>query len=444
MFRFFRLYRLWISLSLLLMMSLSGFVTAQDTPAAEQTPEVTETPEPPRAGPMVVIPPNGRVRLGFAAVLRGETLSAFGIDVRRAMEMALEDRPTVTIGEVSFPIEFDAEDSECTSDGGQKIANYFVSDERIVAVVGPLCSSACAAAQPIFDEVLMSYVSASCTAPILTAGTSMTFNRTVTSDAQQMVATAQFIQDNLGISSIAIVDDGSTYGVGLANTLDAAFTAIGGEVVTRHNITVGEDDFRVVLQTIADSEPELIYFGGYFVEAGYLARQRFEVGMGGVLFMGGDGILGSELIEYAEESAEGVYASAAAPISSPEVDAFFRRYEATYGERPLSPYTTTAYDATMLILNAIEEVGYIDNDGNLVIERLDLARTLRSAQLDGLTGSLICNGTGECASSPIAMYQVQDENFVLLDTIVPDASIPINRATTRLDVGIQSDSGEDN
>lgn len=399
-------------LILAFMLSLGGFVLAQDDMGGDDM-----------MGPSVMVAPDGTVRLGFAAALTGEGLSAFGIDIRRGVELALEDRPTVTVGELSFPVEFDAQDSQCTPEGGQTVANRFAADDTIVAVVGPMCSSACAAAIPIFDDAMMSNVSASCTAAVLTNSGSMTFNRTVTSDPQQVAAAVQFITETLGLSSIAIIDDGSTYGAGLGDTIEVAIAEAGGEVVARDAVTVGDTDFRALLENIANAEPELIYFGGFNAEAARLIEQRFDVGLEDVPFMGADGIFGPELIELVgdNELVEGVYSSAPAPVSSDELDAFRTRYVETYGEEPPSAFNTNSYDATMLILDAIEAVGYIDDRGDLVIERADLAEALRSASIDGLTGQLVCDGMGDCATGPIAIYQVQDGEYVQIDTIAPNS-----------------------
>lgn len=388
-----------ITFMMLLLVLISGIATAQD-----------------EEGPLVTVAEDGTVVLGFAAALTGEGVSAFGIDIRRGVELALEDRPTVTIDGVEFPVAIDAQDDLCSPEGGQTVANRFVSDGQIVAVIGPMCSSACTAAAPIFDEANYSSVSASCTGAALTTSDFASFNRTVPTDAAQGLAAGDFIVEVLGVTSAAFIDDGSAYGEGLVNEVIARFEELGGEVVARDAVSVGGTDFRSLLENISAAEPELIYFGGFNAEAARLIEQRFDVGLEEIPFMGADGIFGPELINLAgADIAEGVYSSAPVPASSDELDAFLERYIETYGEEPPSAFNTNSYDATNLIMDAIEAVGVINDAGELEVSRVALAEYLRSATLSGLTGELVCDGTGECATAGIAFYQVQDGAYVQLE-----------------------------
>jgi ABC-type branched-subunit amino acid transport system substrate-binding protein/uncharacterized surface protein with fasciclin (FAS1) repeats len=383
---------------------------AGEEEAMEETSEDTMMGD----GPSVMVAPSDPVRLGFAAALSGEGVSAFGIDINRGVELALEDRPTVTVGGVEFTVELDVQDSLCSPEGGQTVANRFASDDSIMAVIGPMCSSACTAAAPIFDDAGISSVSASCTAATLTNGDFASFNRTVPSDAAQGVVAADYIFNELGFTSIAVIDDGSAYGEGLVNLLVAAYEELGGTIVARDAVTVGDTDFRALLENISSEEPQLVYFGGFNAEAARLVEQRFDVGLEDVPFMGADGIFGPELIDLAGESAEGVYASAPVPASSDALDAFRERYIETYGEEPPSAFNTNSYDAANLVMDAIEAVGTIDDNGDLVVERAALMDYIRSATLSGLTGELACDGSGECSTADVAFYQIQDGAYVQL------------------------------
>ncbi|NJL57352.1 ABC transporter substrate-binding protein [bacterium] len=291
----------------------------------------------------------------------------------------------------------------------------------MVAVVGPTCSSACRAAGPIFDEAGFSMISSSCTAVDLTAEDTgfASFNRTTPNDAFQGVAAAEFIYNELGLSAIATVHDGSPYGEGLVEELTAQFTELGGEVVFADSLTVGDTDFRSLLESIAAEEPGLIYFGGFPAEAARLIEQRADVGLEEVPFMGADGINTSELINLAGEAAEGVYASSPVAPSNEAYLAFIERYTETYDTEPTAAFHAYSYDATIMILDGIEAVGMLDDDGNLNVDRAALAEFLRSygaeEPFEGLSGMLSCNGTGECATGGIGFFQVQDGAFARLE-----------------------------
>lgn len=365
--------------------------------------------------PIVTVSADGEVVVGLGAALSGEGLAPLGEDILRGAELALEDRPTVTVGGKEFPVRLDAQDDQCSAEGGQAVASRFVADPSIVAIVGMMCSSACRAAAPVLDEAGYSSISPSCTAPDLTRSDFASFNRAVVSDAFQGRVAAQFIFNDLGVTKIATIHDGSPYGEGLVNVLTETFQELGGEVVAADAVNVGDTDFRGLLDDFAAEEPELIYFGGFAAEAARLAQQRADAGLEDVTFMGADGIVTDEFINLAGEAAEGVYASSAIPSGGNQeaVANMLERYEEKYGFSPTGPYHTQAYDAFNMILDAVEAVGEVDDAGNLTVDRAALAEYIRSIQdFQGLSGVLNCDGTGECSAADIGIKQVQNGAFV--------------------------------
>jgi branched-chain amino acid transport system substrate-binding protein len=356
--------------------------------------------------PSVTVTADGEVVIGLAAALSGEGLAPFGEDIQRGAELALEDRPTVTVGGVEFPVSLDPQDDQCSAEGGQAIANRFVSDASVVAIVGPMCSSACRAAAPILDEAGYSSVSPSCTAPDLSTSDFSSFNRAVVSDAFQGRVAAQFIFDVLGLTSIATIHDGSAYGEGLVNVVTSSFEALGGSVVAADAVNVGDTDFRGLLEDFVAAEPELIYFGGFAAEGARLVQQlKNDVDGGEIVFMGADGIKGGEFPGLAGADAEGVYTSSSIPSDANKevVDALLARYTEKYGIEPTGPFQVNSYDATNMILDAIEAVGVVA-DGTLTIDRAALSEYLRSISgFEGLTGTLNCDGTGECSAADIGV-----------------------------------------
>jgi branched-chain amino acid transport system substrate-binding protein len=373
-------------------------------------------------GSAVTVAPDDSVVLGVAAALTGEGLAPLGEDIVRGAELALEDRPTVTVGDTEFAVSLDPQDDQCSAEGGQAVANLFASNPEVVGVVGPMCSSACRAAAPIFDEAGFTSISPSCTAADLSTSDFASFNRAVVSDAFQGVLAAEFIFDTLGVTSIATLHDGSPYGEGLVAVLTDRFTELGGEVVAADAVNVGDTDFRGLLEEFADAEPELVYFGGFPAEAARLAQQLPDAGLDDVIFMGADGIKTPEFIELAGDAGEGVYASSSVGVSGDRLDEVTERYTETYETEPTGPFYPNAYDATNMFLDAIEAVGEVDDSGNLVIDRAALSEYVRSiADFDGLVGVLNCDGTGECAVSDIEFVHVENGEFVQ-DAVVSPAA----------------------
>lgn len=366
---------------------------------------------------VVVVEPDEPVRIGFATNLSLEAVIAFGIDIQRGGEMAVMDRPTVTVGDQEFEVELDIQDSQCSAEGGQPVANRFTSDESIVAVVGHMCSSSTEAGIPIYDAAGFTIISPSSTANALTERGFTSFNRVAPPDKFQGSLVAEFIFNQLGIERIATIHDGSTYGEGLVNDVTGRFEELGGEIVAADAINVGDTDFRALLEDVATEEPALIYFAGFIAEGSRLIQQLPDAGLEDVPFMGADGIQGAELIEQAGEAANGVYASAPVPVSGEAYDAFLEAYQEMYEEAPPSPYHSNAYDAVNILLNAVEAVGEIDDDGNLVVSRTAVAEYVRSfEEYEGLTGVFRPDGTGEMFLGGYGIFQVQDGEWVRLET----------------------------
>ncbi len=386
----------------------------------EATMEATEmamATEAPMMGPNVMVSPDESIVIGLATGLSGEGIAPLGIDIQRGAELALEDRPTVMVDGKEFKVSLDVQDDQCSADGGQSVANRFASDGSIVGVVGPMCSSACRAAAPIFDAADYTSISPSCTAADLTTSGYSSFNRAVVSDAFQGVIAAEYIYNVLGVHSIATIHDGSTYGEGLVTVVSDRFETLGGTVVSSDAVSVGDTDFRGLLDDIAQADPELIYFAGFPAEGARLLEQRADAGLETVPFMSADGVLGTEVIDLAGASADGLYATKAVPASSEALDAFLQRYVATYGEEPPAPYHANGYDGVNILLDAVEAVGTVDANGDLVVMRDDVQKYVRSlSNFQGLTGVLNADGTGETSVADIGVFQVQNGDFAQIYT----------------------------
>jgi branched-chain amino acid transport system substrate-binding protein len=374
----------------------------------------------------IVIAPGDDVVLGLATILSGEGLVPLGDDITRGVELAIGAHGPIMVGETEFPIVLEIEDDACSAEGGQAVANAFVSNPAIVGVVGPTCSSACRAAGPIFDAAGYTSISSSCTAPDLTAEDTgfASFNRTTPNDTAQGAFAAEYIYNELGFMTIATIHDGSPYGEGLANRLAERFEELGGTVAIADAINVGDTDFRNLLDTIAGAEVELVYFGGFPAEASRLAQQRVDVGLEDVPFMGADGINTPEFISLAGEAGENVFSSSPVPPASSDYATFVELYTETYGLAPTAAFHAYSFDATNMLIEAIETTGTIDADGNLVLSRAAIMEFVRSygaeEPVSGLSGMLTCDGTGECAQGGFGMFQVQDGAYTLIFQSMPE------------------------
>jgi len=424
--------RLFLVLTVLVVLSLvlTACARKKETPTPVPTEAPTEVPTkaPTKAAPaptptpvpaaefkyedewgVVKVAAGEPIKLGFAAGLSGAGIDVLGIDEQRGAELAVADRGEV----LGHKVELVVEDALCSGEGGTAVANKFVADPQIVGVVGHMCSSSCIPASDIYEANHYTMLSPSCTAVAFTARGLKAANRVCWNDAIQGPAAAKFVRETLGYERVATIHDGSPYGEGLVEEFAKAFEAMGGKVVAKEAISVGDTDMRPVLTKIKAEDPQLIYFGGFPAEGAFLASQRADVGLEAD-FMGADGIKAKDYIEAAGDAAEGTYASAANPAEAgPGMEDFLKKYQETYGEEPPAPFHAQAYDAVMVFLNAVEQVGKVDAEGNLYIGRKALNDAVRATRdYQGLSGLISCDDKGDCGTGTVAISVVKEGKFV--------------------------------
>ena len=363
------------------------------------------------------------IKIGTLQVITGENQS-LGLDQQYGAELAADywgdNAFDGTVGQIKgHDIQLVHEDEGCSAEGGTAGAQRLVTDTQIVAVIGTSCSSAAlGVADKIFGDQGIPLVSGSNTSPALTnPGTHNPFYlRTAHNDSIQGAAVAQFAVEELGAASAATIHDGSPYAEGLANAFAAAFQELGGTITDQVSVQVGESDYSSILTDLATGGPELLYYPVFVGEGGLITQQAVENGSFTYL-AGSDGMFTPDWIAAAgAENANGVY------ISGPDLsqlagnEDFYRNdflsaYTEAYGE-PTSVFHAHTYDATSMVLTAIDSVAIEDGD-TLHIPRSALRDALFATEnFPGLTGSLSCNENGDCQqSATIGVVTVENGEF---------------------------------
>lgn len=384
----------------------------------------------------VVVPAGEPIKIGLATDL-SNIIPQPGQDIANGARIAVLDRNEME-GIQGFQVELDVQDDRCVGEDATNVANLFASDPQVVAVVGHVCSGATSAAIDVYVQARIPNVSPSSTAAFLPEKGYDTFNRVAFSDAAQGTVDARYIYSVLGLTTLAVVHDNSDYGKGLAETVAAEFTNLGGTVVNDGELLVintEEQDYRAVLTPLAAEPPAALFFAGYEQQAALLISQMKEVGLADTIFMSDDGTYTQGYIDAAGEAAEGSYASFVNTTDFADaeaLEAFKARYEEEFDVAPdeLGPFHAHAYDAASIIMNAIDEVAIVDADGNLVIDREALILAIRNTtEYEGLTGTLTCNPeSGECGAGVIGMNFVEDGEWVPVE--VPEELQYGSEATT--------------
>lgn len=366
------------------------------------------TPPPDDLG-VVTIPADEPIHLAYWGVLSGAD-STLGIDSQRGVEIAIDDRDGKLL---DHDIRLTTEDGLCTPEGGATAAQKLAADSTIVALVGSSCSDETVGGVQTITDAGLTTISPSNTRPALTAedrdASYDGYLRTAHNDNVQGRVAAEFVYNELGLRSAATIHDGSAYAEALQQVFADEFAALGGTITVQEAISKGQTDMKPVLTRIAATSPDLIYYPIFIAEAGFLTDQIPQVpGLENVKTMGADGHFSPDFITAAGAAAEGHY------LSSPDFTAFgsayadfLEKHQEKYGENVLSIFHAHAYDATNILLDAIEKVAVKADDGTLYIPKGALRDALfATSGFQGLTGTLSCTPTGDCGAPVIAVYEV--------------------------------------
>jgi branched-chain amino acid transport system substrate-binding protein len=348
------------------------------------------------------------ITIAYWLVIAGPDAS-LGIDARRGIEIAIDDKKKVA----GFSVKLIGEDSGCNAEGGVTAATKLAANKAIVAAIGSSCSSEARPGAPILWKAGIVTVSPSNTAPVLTAADRGPdyggYLRTAHNDSVQGKVAAEFAFKVLKVKKAATIHDGSPYAEGLANVFGDVFTRLAGAgaITAREAISPTDTDMRPVLTKIAATKPDLLYFPIFTAAGGFVVRQAKEVaGLANVKLMSADGTFSPDFRKAAGDAVVGVYNSSPDLTKlGPGYAKFLEKHQKKYGEKPLSAFHPHAYDAALVIFAAIEKVGKKDAQGNLYIGRQALRDALFATKnFKGLTGTLTCNQFGDCADPKIAVY----------------------------------------
>ena len=391
-----------------------------------------------------------------------------GVPMSRAVDMAVADYGDIHGHSVNVGTWLD---DLCSSDGGQAAAQTIVADESVVGVLGTSCSGAATAAAPLITGAGMVLISGSNTSPALTsdlAGTtgsnwSEGYYRTAHNDLYQGAAAAKFAYEVLGASSAATIHDGDPYTEGLATAFANSFSELGGDLQTITAVNKGDTDMVPVLTEVAAGSPDLLFFPIFPPEGNYISQQIGEVaGLENTTLMAADGMLVDNYMEIPES--EGVF------MSGPDLnfegnsnaatgqtgDGFLAAYEAEFGEAPSAAFWAHAYDATTLLLSAIEAASHKDGD-TLVVDRAGVREFMSGvSSWPGIIGSISCDDFGDCGSQRIAVVQHNDSSDIaagknnVVFTFAPGgsatagaiAAAPAADAAEGMCVGLVTDVGQ--
>ncbi|MBN3782027.1 branched-chain amino acid ABC transporter substrate-binding protein [Burkholderia sp. Ac-20345] len=349
------------------------------------------------------------VKIGHVAPLTGG-IAHLGKDNENGARLAIEEinAKKLVIGGKNITLALDPQDDAGDPRTATQVAQRLV-DDNVVAVVGHLNSGTTIPASKIYSDAGIVQISPSATNPTYTQQGFKTAYRVVATDAQQGPALANYAAASLKIKSVAIVDDATAYGQGLANEFEKTAKSLGLKVLSHDATNDKAVDFRAILTKIKGENPDAIMYGGLDATGGPFAKQAKQLSLRAKL-LAGDGVCTGKLPDLAGDAAANVVCSEAGmPLEKLAGGAAFqKKYEARF-HQPIQIYAPLTYDAVYIIVDAMKRA-------NSTLPAKILA-AMPSTDYNGVIGETTFDAKGDLKHGVISLYKYNAGKKSLLDVV---------------------------
>ena len=343
------------------------------------------------------------VKIGHVAPVSGAQ-AHYGKDNENGARMAVEDLNAqgVTIGGKKIKFELQGEDDAADPKQGTAAAQK-LCDSKVAGVVGHLNSGTTIPAAKVYNDCGIPHITGAATNPNLTKPGYKTTHRIIATDNSLGAGLAAYAAETLKLKTVAVVDDRTAYGQGVADVFKKVAQAKGMKVVDEQFTHDKATDFMAILTAIKAKKPDAIFFGGMDPQAGPMLRQMEQLGMADVKYFGGDGVCTSEIAKLAAGAktlTNVICAEGGASLAKmPGGMEWKKRYDAKYpGQfQVYSPYT---YDATMLLVDAMKRANSVDPKV--------YTPEIRKSNFKGVTAAIAFEDNGEMKNPAITLYKYVD------------------------------------
>jgi branched-chain amino acid transport system substrate-binding protein len=353
------------------------------------------------------------VRIGSASPVSGPS-AHLGKDTENGARMAVEDLNAAgfTIAGTKVQLVLVAEDDGGDPKQGTAVAQKLV-DAGVAGVVGHLNSGTTVPASRIYNAAGIPQVTPSATTPQYTHQGFKGAFRLVASDSKVGAALGRYAVTTLKARRIAVIDDRTAFGQGLADEFIRGVKAAGGaDVVSRQYTNDRATDFNAILTQIKGRQPDVVFYGGMDAVAGPLLKQMKSLGIN-ARFMGGDGICSERLGELsAGASGDNLVTCAVAGGVTGAQEKGYADFVARYQQRyklTLQTYAPYAYDAVMVLATAMRNAGSADPRRYLP--------ELAKVRYRGVTGDIAFDANGDLADAAMTIYTYRGGRKTKLDVV---------------------------
>lgn len=304
------------------------------------------------------------------------------------------------------------QDDRGSAEEAARLTGKLIDQDKVVAIIAGGVSGNSRAAAPKAQSSHIPLISPSSTDPAVTLTGDYVF-RACFVDSFQGEVMASFAAERLKAKKAAILFDiNSSYGRGLTEFFETSFRKLGGEIVNKQSYTQGDSDFKGQLSSIKAAEPDVIYIPGYYLEVALIAKQARALGLNQPL-LGGDGWDAPELWQLGGDALNGSYISThySPDDPSPKIQRFVHEYKQRYQNVVPDAHAALAYDATLLLFDAIKRAG--TTDGPRLRDAL-----AETQNFEGVTG-MISMDADRNAVKPAVVLKLHDASFIYQEKIQP-------------------------
>ena len=352
--------------------------------------------------------PEVLVKLGHVAPMTGPQ-AHLGKDNENGAVLAIEELNAkgMEIGGAKIKFELMAEDDAADPKQGAIVAQKLV-DAKVNGVIGHLNSGTTIPASRLYAEAGIPQVSGSATNPKYTQQGFATAFRVMANDVQQGKSLGEFAAKQ-GVKTVAIVDDRTAYGQGLADEFRKAAEASGLKVVATEYTNDKATDFKAILTKIKSTKAEMVFFGGMDAQGGPMAKQMKQLGIKSK-FLGGDGVCTPEFMKLGGEAAEGNYCSLPGmPLDKLAKGPEFRDKFAKKFNTEIQLYAPYVYDAVMVVADAMKRADSVDPAKYLP--------AVGKTSYDGVTALIEFDPVGDLKGGAISIYQYKGGKLEYVETL---------------------------
>ena len=349
------------------------------------------------------------VKIGHVGPLTG-AIAHLGKDNENGARLAIEEinKAGLMIDGKKVMLELVAEDDAGDPKTGTAVAQKLV-DAKVVAVVGHLNSGVSIPASKIYSDAGIVQISPSSTNPAYTQQGFKTTYRVVATDAQQGPALANYAAKSLKAKSVAIIDDATAYGKGLADEFEKTAMAQGMTVVAREATNDKATDFKAILTKVKGTKPDVIMYGGMDATGGPLAKQARELGIPAKI-VGGDGMCTDKVAELAGAAVVNIICSEAGLALSKMAKGadFEKAYKARFNTE-VQIYAPFTYDSVYVIADAMKRANSTDP--------AKILAQMPTTNYNGLIGTVAFDAKGDMKEGVITLYDFKDKKKSVLDVV---------------------------